>query len=101
MAPPTTSKSEIDRLKANLWNEFNDDLVKLVDLYCLGEKFAINNLCNRAIDAIQDGYHSYGTVFGPGLGHKIFRQTKKDSKLRDLCVGSVILHVRGSLKPNG
>ncbi|KAH8602788.1 hypothetical protein B0O99DRAFT_9889 [Bisporella sp. PMI_857] len=48
---------------------------------------------NRAIDNIQDGYKEYGTVFGPGLALRIFRSTKGNSPLRDLCIGGVIIHM--------
>jgi len=54
---------------------------------------------NEAVDNIQDGYLEYGTVFGPGLSRAIFQKSKKNSKIRDLCVGSVVLHMdRGCTK---
>jgi hypothetical protein len=45
----TTTKSEIERLERKLWADFNDHQRTLINLYCLGEKFGNNNLCNRTI----------------------------------------------------
>src|SRR3981189_1695223 len=74
-------------------------MCNLVSLYTLAEKFEIGNLKNQTVDAIQDGFHEYGTVFGPGLVVKIFTETKKGSKLRDLCVAANIIHLdRGCTK---
>lgn len=87
------SKKEIERLENDLLAKFSDHLCKLVALYGIAETSGMDDLANRATDNIQDAYHGYGTVFSPGLAHAVFRQTKKGSKLRDLCVGSIILHV--------
>jgi hypothetical protein len=84
--------AEVQRLEKDLHERFNKHLNKLFSLYCLAEKYSINDLKNRAVDAIQDGFHSYGTVFGPGLSLEIFKKTKESSKLRDLCVGANVLH---------
>jgi hypothetical protein len=93
------SQAEAARLEAELLEEFNSHLEKLVDLFALGERFEIPDLMNRATDAIQDGYHAYGTVFGPGLAARVFRSTKANSKLRELCIASTIMHLdRGCTK---
>lgn len=62
-------------------------------LYCLGEKLDINDLQNRAIDTIQDGFHEYGTVFGPDLMIRIFQDTQKGSLLRELCIAANVMHM--------
>jgi hypothetical protein len=85
-------ESEIQRLEDDLRARFNAHEMTLVSLYGLAEKYEINDLMNRAIDAIQDGFFEYGTVFGPGLIHKIFQETKKNSQLRELCVGAILIH---------
>ena len=54
-------------------------MTNLVALYGLAEKLSITELCNKAIDALQDKYHKFGTVFGPGLPMEIIGQTMKDS----------------------
>jgi hypothetical protein len=86
-------------LEGDLLHRFNNHMLKLVNLYILAEKYAIEHLKNQAIDAIQDGYNEYGTVFGPGLICKIFTETKKGSTLRDLCIAANIIHIdRGCSK---
>jgi hypothetical protein len=47
---------------------------------------------NCTADTIQDGFHNYGTVFGPSLALEIFKKTKESSKLRDLYVSANVLH---------
>ena len=103
------SNLQMEIMEATLLAKFNEHLEKLVDLYAFGEKYGINDLMNRAIDNVQDGYKDYGTVFGyelffsclldtlltissPGLATRIFRATKPDSLLRDLCVGGILIH---------
>ncbi|KAE9372884.1 hypothetical protein N431DRAFT_282323, partial [Stipitochalara longipes BDJ] len=44
------------------------------------------------IDTIQDAFHEYGTVFGPGILHFIFENTQKGSKLRELCIAANVIH---------
>jgi hypothetical protein len=83
---------EVQRLETDLRERFNNHLHKLLHLYCLAEKYSINDLMNRAVDEIQNGFHKYGTVFGPGLSMEVFKKTKESSKLRDLCVAANILH---------
>ncbi|CAD6443703.1 c3967945-c865-41bb-a16d-105ef24135ee [Sclerotinia trifoliorum] len=95
----TPSYAEIHRLELELLEEFNGTLKTLVSLYSLGERWGIHNLMNRAIDAIQDGYLEYGTVFGPGLAAKIWEETKPDSALREFCIASTVMHLdRGCTK---
>ncbi|ESZ90081.1 hypothetical protein SBOR_9545 [Sclerotinia borealis F-4128] len=54
---------------------------------------------NRAIDAIQDGYLEYGTVFGPGLATQIWKETKTGSTLREFCIATTVMHLdRGCTK---
>ncbi|KAH6665472.1 hypothetical protein B0J14DRAFT_569075 [Halenospora varia] len=98
--PPTVIKlktmlpqAEIDRMEEDLRRRFNHHEETLVLLYCLAEKYDIEALANNTIDAIQDGFYEYRTVFGPGLLDRIFAKTKKNSKLRDLCVGANIIHM--------
>ncbi|CCD55474.1 hypothetical protein BofuT4_P158700.1 [Botrytis cinerea T4] len=51
------------------------------------------------IDAIQDGYLEFGTVFGPGLAAQIWQETKLDSILREFCIASTVMHMdRGCTK---
>ncbi|PQE29862.1 BTB POZ-like protein [Rutstroemia sp. NJR-2017a WRK4] len=93
------SQAEVARLEAELLMDFNSHLEKLVDLFALGERFEIPDLMNRATDAIQDGYQAYGTVFGPGLAARVFQVTKPNSKLRELCIASTVMHLdRGCTK---
>lgn len=51
----------------------------LTNLYIFAEKMAINDLMNKCIDTIQDGFLEFGTVFGPGQISKIFMMSKADS----------------------
>ncbi|THV50085.1 hypothetical protein BGAL_0165g00040 [Botrytis galanthina] len=90
---------EIDRLELELLTEFNGSLETLVSLYSLAERWEIHNLMNRTIDAIQDGYLEFGTVFGPGLAVQIWQETKLDSTLREFCIASTVMHMdRGCTK---
>ncbi|KAF4624506.1 hypothetical protein G7Y89_g13668 [Cudoniella acicularis] len=98
--PPTNfkvktmpSQAQLEILENDLRQRFDQHEFQLVNLYCLAEKYNIEALANNTIDAIQDGFYEYGTVFGPGLLTKIFAQTKKNSPLRDLCVGTNLLHM--------
>jgi hypothetical protein len=86
-------EGEMKRLEDDLRARFDAHEVTLVSLYCLAEKYEIKHLMNRAIDAIQDGFLEYGTVFGPGLINKIFWETKRNSQLRELCVGTILIHL--------
>ncbi|KAL3423011.1 hypothetical protein PVAG01_04758 [Phlyctema vagabunda] len=86
------SALEAYRLETDLRMRFDENQSNLVGLYGLAEKYAVHNLMNQTIDNIQDGFHEYGTVFGPGLNQKVFNVTKKDSKLRELCVSTNIIH---------
>jgi hypothetical protein len=91
--------TEMERLETDLRHRFNDHQQALVDLYCCAEKYEIENLANKTIDAIQDGFFDYGTVFGPGLLSMIFLKTKPNSPLRDLCVATNVIHMdRGCSK---
>jgi hypothetical protein len=47
---------------------------------------------NNIIDKIQDAFHEYGTVFGPALLITIFEESKKGSKLRELCIAANVIH---------
>jgi hypothetical protein len=87
------SEAEILRLEADLLQRFNAHMSKLVELYLFAVKLDINDLQNTAIDRIQDGYHEYGTVFGPGLLVKIFNNTVKGNKLRELCLAANLIHI--------
>lgn len=89
----TISQAESDHLESELLVEFNGTLQTLVSLYSLGERWGIHNLMNRAIDAIQDGYLGFGTVFGPGLAAQIWRETKSDSTLREFCIATTVMHL--------
>ncbi|TGO09946.1 hypothetical protein BTUL_0149g00250 [Botrytis tulipae] len=90
---------EIGRLELELLTEFNGSLKTLVSLYSLAERWEIHNLMNRTIDAIQDGYLEFGTVFGPGLAAQIWQETKLDSTLREFCIASTVMHMdRGCTK---
>ncbi|KAF5874244.1 uncharacterized protein Bfra_004251 [Botrytis fragariae] len=93
------SQTEFNRLELELLAEFNGSLKTLVSLYSLAEKWEIHNLMNRTIDAIQDGYLEFGTVFGPGLAVQIWQETKLDSTLREFCIASTVMHMdRGCTK---
>lgn len=87
------SQARIAELEDDLRRRFDAQEMKLVDLYCLAEKLDINDLQNRAIDTIQDGFHEHGSVFGPGLVVRIFKNTKKGSQLRELCVATNVIHM--------
>ncbi|KAE8443676.1 hypothetical protein EG329_001448 [Mollisiaceae sp. DMI_Dod_QoI] len=87
------SAEESERLETDLRARFDAQEQKLVGLYCLAEKLDINDLQNRTIDTIQDGFHEYGTVFGPGLIIRIFKNTKNGSQLRELCVATNVMHM--------
>ena len=87
------SQAEINRLESELLTEFNESLRILVSLYSLAERWEIHNLMNRTIDAIQDGYLEFGTVFGPGLAAQIWQETKLDSILREFCIASTVMHM--------
>ena len=65
----------MERLEQDLRDRFDAQQRKLVALYCLAGKLDINDLQNRAIDTIQDGFHEYITVFDPGLIEDIFTNT--------------------------
>lgn len=86
------SAAEVQRLETGLRERFNNHLQKLLGLYCLAEKYSINDLMNRGVNEIQDGFHKYATVFGPGFSVEVFKKTKESSKLRELCVAANILH---------
>jgi hypothetical protein len=86
------SELEIMMLEEDLRMRFDAHISKLVDLYLLAVKYDIEHLQNTAIDCIQDGFHEYGTVFGPGLIVRIFKNTKKGSKLRELCIAANVIH---------
>ncbi|KAK8907073.1 hypothetical protein QC760_004341 [Botrytis cinerea] len=93
------SQAEINRLESELLTEFNESLRILVSLYSLAERWEIHNLMNSTIDAIQDGYLEFGTVFGPGLAAQIWQETKLDSILREFCIASTVMHMdRGCTK---
>ncbi|KAI9647215.1 hypothetical protein NHQ30_003598 [Ciborinia camelliae] len=93
------SQLENCRLEAELLKDFNNTLGDLVSLYALGERWEVHDLMNRAIDAIQDGYLEYGTVFGPGLASQIWKETKSGSTLREFCISTTIMHLdRGCTK---
>lgn len=92
-AKPMPSHAEIQALEADLLTRFNKQQMKLVDLYCLAEKWRMEDLMNRAIDKIQDAYQNYGAVFGPGLVARIFENTKTGSQLRDLCIAANVIHM--------
>lgn len=98
MCKKRPSKQEMEALEAELRLEFNNDMMNLVSLYGLAEHMGINDLCNKAIDNIQDGYNEFGSVFGPGLAEIVFEKTKEDSKLRELCVGSMVMWVSDILR---
>jgi hypothetical protein len=91
--------TEMERLETDLRDRFDSHQRNLVELYCRAEKYEIENLANKTIDTIQDGFFEYGTVFGPGLLSMIFRKTKPNSPLRDLCVAANVIHMdRGCSK---
>lgn len=84
---------EIMMLEEDLRMRFDAQISRLVDLYLLAVKYDIEHLQNNAIDSIQDGFHEYGTVFGPGMMVRIFKSTKKGSKLRELCIAANVIHI--------
>lgn len=61
--------------------------------YIVWGRVGNQNLQNATIDAIQDGFFEYGTVFGPGLIVIIFEKTTFNSPLRDLVVAANVLHI--------
>ncbi|KAL2065926.1 hypothetical protein VTL71DRAFT_3596 [Oculimacula yallundae] len=95
--PP--SEAAMKRLEDDLRARFDAAEHKLIDVYALAEKWDMKDLMNCAIDAIQDGFLEYGTVFGPALLIKIFDVTKPESQLRNLCIAVNVIHTdRGCCK---
>lgn len=86
-------KAELQRQEDNLRKRFDAMQYKLVQVYCLAEKWALYNLMNNAIDTIQHGFLDYGTVFGPRLLMEIFEGTKPGSQLRELCIATNVIHM--------
>ncbi|CAG8979696.1 hypothetical protein HYALB_00003927 [Hymenoscyphus albidus] len=87
------SAKESQKLEVDLRARFDDRIRILTDLYILAEKMAINDLMNKCMDVIQDGFFDYGTVFGPGQISKVFLKSKPDSKLRELVVAANVIHL--------
>jgi hypothetical protein len=87
------SQLEIALLEASLRIRFDAQIGKIIGLYLLGLKYNIEHLQNSAIDCIQDGFHEFGTVFGPGQIIRIFKSTPKGNKLRELCIASNVIHI--------
>ena len=86
------AQAEIQSLEVELRGRFDAHVRKLCTLYYLGEKYDIEHLLNNTIDIIQDAFHEYGTVFGPGLLVSIFENTRTGSKLRELCIAANVIH---------
>jgi hypothetical protein len=83
----------MERHETELLGRFDAHVRKLCQLYCLGEKYETEHLLNNTIDTIQDAFHEYGTVFGPGLILFVFEKTQKGSKLRELCIAANVIHI--------
>jgi hypothetical protein len=87
------SEAEMERHETELLGRFDAHVRKLCKLYCLGERYETEHLLNNTIDTIQDAFHEYGTVFGPGLILFVFEKTQKGSKLRELCIAANVIHI--------
>ena len=48
--------AEIEAKEDGLREEFNDQCMKLVKLYILGENYDMEDVMNRAMDTLQDAY---------------------------------------------
>lgn len=65
-------------------NDFEAE--KLYPLFVPAEKFCMNELANKVMDAIQDSGHQHETIPGPPSIGCIYKNTHETSKLRIYCV---------------
>jgi BTB/POZ domain len=81
----------------------DDDYIEraLFPLFCLAEKFCMNVLANRVMDAIQDIQNEYEALSSLDLMRKAYTKTHSNSKIRIYCVlTSLYLVARGTPSVN-